>query len=132
MYPSKTSIIENAYQFIQDLFEKKGIDKLNFHNIQHTLQVVKAVDEIGAAMKIEEDLQEGLTLAAWFHDSGHIKRYQGHETASKVLAKEFLVKEKYPEEKILFILNCIDATKMPQQPKNLFEAVNKLNKIATN
>jgi predicted metal-dependent HD superfamily phosphohydrolase len=61
-----------------------------------------------------KDEAEPVLIAAWFHDTGHSEVYEGHEEASKRLAKEFLEKEGYPKEKIVTVLSCIDATKMPQ------------------
>jgi Pycsar effector protein len=62
-------------------------------------------------------------LAAWFHDIGFIEIDEGHEEKSKEIADRFLKENLYPEDKIEKILHCIDATKYPQQPKNLLEYV---------
>ena len=67
--------------------------------------------------------KEILLLAAWFHDSGLIKTYQGHENESQHLAKSFLQAANYPDEKLVQVLACIAATKMPQAPQNLLEEV---------
>nr|WP_299340871.1 HD domain-containing protein [Allomuricauda sp.] len=94
-----------------------------FHNLHHTLTVLEGAGRIGRAENLTEDELEMVLLAAVFHDLGHIECYSGHEEASKRLAGEWLAEQKYPEDKVDIVLGCIDATKMPQNPKNILEKV---------
>lgn len=66
---------------------------------------------------------EIVTIAAWFHDSGYTDTYAEHEEKGKELAEAFLRDSKYDLQKITKVLSCIDATKIPQNPKNLTEQV---------
>lgn len=94
-----------------------------FHNLHHTIGVVQGVLEIGRAEGLSEKELEIVLLAAWFHDTGHVKTYAGHEAESCALAHEFLERKSYPAAQIEQVLNCIKATKMPQSPQNHLEEV---------
>ncbi len=94
-----------------------------YHNIQHTLDVVAAVKELGGAFNLHSKEQELLILAAWFHDSGYDKGPKGHEERSAQYAKAFLEKHNFEESDIKIIQNCIMATKMPQSPNSQLEQI---------
>lgn len=88
-----------------------------FHNVTHTEEVVKCVSKIGKALDIEKTDLEPVLIAAWFHDTGFCKVYNGHEEVSIRLAKAFLEKQGYATEQIQLVMECIRATKMPQNPE---------------
>jgi len=112
-----------AGRYIARLFTEKLSGQLVFHNFHHTMNVVRGVKTIGRNLNLSEQDKEILILAAWFHDSGHINQYVGHEKESQKIAKEWLTEENYPSEKIAQVLACIAVTQLPQQPKNLLEQI---------
>lgn len=118
---TNNSILCLAGRYIARLLTKQLPDGLSFHNLHHTINVVRGVRDISKHLKLNKEQKEILELAAWFHDSGHVVSYQGHELESLKLAKAFLRKENYPAEKKEQVLACIEATKMPQQPRNLLQ-----------
>lgn len=97
--------------------------ELSFHNIEHTREVVENVLLIGKHLDIPEEELEIIKIAAWFHDTGFCETYKGHEEVSIRLAKDFLVKENYANEKIEKVVTYILATKMPQNPLNKYAEV---------
>lgn len=94
-----------------------------FHNLHHTIDVVQGVLEIGRAEKLSEKEMEIVLLAAWFHDTGHVKTYAGHEVESCNIAREFLERKQYPAQETDRVIGCISATKMPQSPQNHLEEI---------
>jgi len=94
-----------------------------YHNIQHTLDVVTAAQELGIAHRLNEKELELLLLAAWFHDVGYDKGPVGHEERSANYASEFLKKHNFSDHEIDIIRKCIMATKMPQSPKSRLEEI---------
>jgi predicted metal-dependent HD superfamily phosphohydrolase len=87
-----------------------------FHNLEHTKEVVKNVQTIGEQLGITPDELEPVIIAAWFHDTGFKDAYYGHEAVSIRLATDFLRAAGYPEETLAIVIECIEATRMPQQP----------------
>ncbi|MFT5790693.1 MAG: HD superfamily phosphodiesterase [Candidatus Azotimanducaceae bacterium] len=103
---------------IFNLFKNELPANVIYHNFNHTLNVVNATDEIAVAEGVSESDREVLLLAAWFHDVGFIKGVKRHEEVGKKIARTYLTNIKYSEDKIVQVLACIDATKMPQKPIN--------------
>ncbi len=117
------AIVEKADRYVFDAIKSAQANKLTYHNYKHTHDVVKACQEIGEGVKLNDSEQEVIALAAWFHDLGYIEGYESHEEVSVKQAKAFLVGENYPAEKIEQVVGCIHATKMPQTPTNALEEV---------
>ncbi len=117
------SIIQKAEDYVTNLLNKNSLQNIVYHSIDHTREVVNAVENIGAAVNLNEEELEIVILAAWFHDVGYLAKIDGHEEVSAEYAEEYLAEESYPPEKIKKIKNCILATKVPQTPKNLLEEI---------
>lgn len=109
----------HAVSFLKKIFP----DDRHYHNLTHTLEVVNVSVEIAKAEKLNADEIEIIKIAAWFHDLGYLCCCEGHEEQSSFYAREFLVKEFYPPDKIDMVIGCINATKVPQSPSNKIEAV---------
>lgn len=116
-------IIQRTENYVTELLTGKLSPKLIYHNLNHTLTVVNNAQKIGKKSDLNEDELEIVTLAAWFHDAGYIDSYKGHEDRGKQIAEEFLKGNNYDPVKLEKVLACIDATRMPQQPKDIVEQV---------
>ncbi len=119
----KAEIITRVSEFVFALFKEHLSDSLVYHTYQHTELVADTARKIAEGMKLGKEGIEVVTLAGWFHDTGYTEIHRGHEEVSIRIAKQFLKKDNYPEEKIELIAGCIRATKIPQQPKNLLEEI---------
>lgn len=109
--------------FVFDLFKNSLPKNIVYHNQNHTLQVVKAVNEIALAENISDEDMETLLLAAWFHDLGFTKELKNHEEISKKIVAEFLSKRGFSKRKINKIQSVINATIMPQNPTNKLDEI---------
>jgi predicted metal-dependent HD superfamily phosphohydrolase len=118
-----SEIVKKAEIYVSDLFREKLSNKLIYHNFAHTIDVIKHAKKIGKKSGLSGDELEIVTLAAWFHDAGYIKAYKGHEDISKEIAESFLKENALADDKIQKVLGCIEATKVPQNPKNAAEQV---------
>jgi len=116
-------IINKAHQYVQNILNEHAPPENVYHNLNHTTEVVAAVKEIAAAEGVGGDDLELLIIAAWFHDSGYVKVCKGHEEVSIEYVKEFLKLNNYPREKTEKIISMIQATKVPQVPKNHLEEI---------
>lgn len=119
----ENDFFKNLNGFIFNLLKNKLSSKAIYHNYNHTLYVVEAVNEIALAEKVSEDELEILLIAAWFHDTGFTKEAKNHEEISKQIAQKYLTEKGFNEEKIKQVLLCIDATRMPQKPTSKLEKI---------
>lgn len=110
-------------EYVLDMLEEKLPKTLYYHNVKHTIDVTTEVELIGYAEGLSEQDIMLLKVAGLFHDSGHIKTYNGHEEVSCEYADEILPQFNYPQEKIDTIKRIIMATKLPHQPADILEAV---------
>lgn len=117
----KEDLLQEIEKYVSRLIG--GLNKMYFYNLQHTKEVVAAVYDIGSAENFSKRELEVLLIAAWFHDTGFLYRYQGHEDTSKEIAWNYLKSINYPNNKIEEVLNIINATKMPQNPKSKLEKI---------
>tara|TARA_R110002049_G_scaffold126511_2_gene282703 strand:+ start:960 stop:1559 length:600 start_codon:yes stop_codon:yes gene_type:complete len=109
-------MIKQVEKYCTNLLSSTEVDKLPFHNLLHTREVVQNVKYLCAAMDIGNRDTDLLIVAAWFHDTGFIETYIGHEEVSKALSKEFLTKIEMDNQSIQQICDFIEATKIPQHP----------------
>lgn len=117
------SLLSEVSLYVLDLFSNELPATLTFHNIVHTLDVVEGVHEICSHTGVPDEQSETVEIAAWFHDTGYLKKYTGHEEESIKIAKHFLTNKKLSEVKIQEIVGCINATRYPQKPKNFLEKI---------
>ena len=116
-------IIKKTKEYCTKILASSNCEKLPFHNLMHTQEVVEHAALIAKEIGLDSDQTEPIIIAAWFHDTGHSRTYFGHEEVSKELANEYLTSEGYDTKKIEMVLSCIDATKMPQRPSNVYAEV---------
>lgn len=110
-------------EHVVDYYKKFSSEDYFYHTLDHVINVVKLVEEIGLNSNISDEGIEILKIAAWFHDIGHINTWEGHEEKSADYADLFLSNNKYPEERIEKVKGCIIATKIPHMPENILEEI---------
>lgn len=97
---------------------------LIFHTIDHTQDVVRRVQEISAHYELADVEVTELTVAAWFHDTGHLfTEPSKHEEKSVELAEEFLRNRAEDDSFIAGVAGLIRATKYPPSPQTLPEMI---------
>ncbi|WP_439881132.1 Pycsar system effector family protein [Pontibacter sp. MBLB2868] len=116
-----TNIVTEASEYVFKLFKERLSKKLVYHNYKHTFETVSEAEELGKLSNLPEDEQQDLTLAAWFHDTGYVNAYKGHEEESMSLATEWLKEKQYPEERIQRINDIISATRHDKEPEGLLQ-----------
>ena len=109
--------------FVLDYLKKGLSKKLLYHSVNHSVDVVKAVERIAL---LEGVTDEGLFLlktAAILHDAGFVKQYENNESIGAEMAAEWLPKYGYTEQHIKTIVELIHVTAIPHKP------INKLQEI---
>jgi predicted metal-dependent HD superfamily phosphohydrolase len=120
-----TNITRKAEHFVLELFEKNKKQELEYHNLDHTRSVVKRSQEIAAHYELTEKDLAVLSIAGWFHDTGHLFVEPAmHEIKSNELMKKFFeLQATETADMIPLIENCVLATRVPQAPKTLPEQI---------
>jgi len=83
-------ILTQVRTYTAGLFHNNKNDKLIYHNILHTEQVVKAVVKIANHYKLSDQDFFVVSAAAWFHDIGYLTSFEHHEARGAESAKTFL------------------------------------------
>lgn len=93
--------------------------KLYYHQVGHSIDVVRDAKIIGQAEGIKGDDLLLLKTAALLHDSGFLKSPSHNEILACQIAEEILPNYAYSPEQIKLIAGMILATSIPQKPVNL-------------
>lgn len=109
-------ITQETEEFVRDLFKNKIKKGLTYHDIIHTEYVVNQAKIIGQRSGLSDEEINTVIVAAWFHDSGFVVHSKGHEQESQKIARQFLSSKGVAEDLIKKVVNCIEATRMPQDP----------------
>ena len=118
-----SEILNKAEKYVYQFYQKNNTEKLVYHDLVHTVDVVNSIEEIAAATELTDNETEIVLLAAWFHDLGYTRSREKHEKASCEIAESFLSENNYPSEKAGRVKSCIMATKPPQKPTGKLEEV---------
>lgn len=118
-----TQLLQATEAYVRDLFQSPEFKTLDYHNLEHTLEVVDAVKHVGKNSDLDESDMEAALLAAWLHDVGYKESLEYHEEASIRMTREFLTSHGISNPRIEKVVGCIEATRIPQNPRNLVEEV---------
>ncbi|MGB5437471.1 MAG: Pycsar system effector family protein [Maribacter sp.] len=118
-----SEIIEKTKSFVTELLTHNLDNKFLYHNLTHTRRVVKSTKEILDSLRLEDQENELLMLAAWLHDTGYTQGSGDHEEKSVAIAKEFLSNEGYDKSRTEDVINLILATKRYHTPTTLKEEI---------
>lgn len=121
--PELQPILESTRSYTSSILKDEVDAKFVYHNLEHTEQVVNATLQIAEQSNLSGEEVILVTIAAWMHDIGYKEGGENHEVSSIKIAEEFLNEQGLPPYKIDKVKKCIEATKMPQSPKNLMEEV---------
>ncbi len=116
-----STLLMESEAFVSKLLRENTPPYLGYHNLDHTREVVENAKLIAKHENFTPDETNILLTAAWFHDTGYVKTYTGHEQESIAIATGFLKKKKVDEDIIEVIANCIKATIYTQKPDSKIE-----------
>jgi HD superfamily phosphodiesterase len=116
------SILEQAQHYIRSLFDSHVDEKLHYHNLRHTENVVGAATQIAQHYQLSDVDFFIVCVAAWFHDIGYLTgEAKGHEERGAQMAKSYLEGTGLEHGVIEAVCRCIIATQMPQRAVGLPE-----------
>lgn len=114
-----TPLIKQVRQYAEETFKNPAFNRYTYHNLEHTQDVINAINTIGMQSKLTDDEMETAIVAGWFHDIGYLSGGSNHEAKSAYLAEEMLGSWEVEPKKITAVSDAISATKMPQNPVSL-------------
>ncbi len=114
---------ELAKEYIVKRMDKDLSPFLYYHNLSHTFDVYESARRLAEMEKVSEHNLKLLQTACFYHDSGMLLRYDGHEQASTEIASQVLPGFGYTREDIKMINSMIMATKLPQNAHSLIEMI---------
>lgn len=109
--------------FILDKLERELSDKLTYHGLHHTLDVLYSTEELCYYERIPPYESILLKTAALFHDSGFTIGTQEHERLGCQIVQRHLPRYNYTAGEIQCVCGMIMATKIPQKPRNDLEEI---------
>lgn len=112
-----------AKRFVIKMLEEQIPTGYHYHNVDHTLYVVKQAAFIGQMEDCSSQQMVLLDAAALWHDAGFIHTYNGHEEESCRLAREQMPHFGFLDEDIETVCGIIMATRYPQQPQTKLECI---------
>ena len=111
-----SSIVKAAEIYVTNYLSEHLDKKFSFHDLSHTVSVVKGVELLCSEMGTSKHEKRILLVAAWFHDLGYTERIDDHEDIGALLAKKFLEEHDVEQADIELVRNSIIATHYPQCP----------------
>lgn len=112
-----------AKAFILDKLERELSDKLTYHGLHHTLDVLSTTEELCYFEKVPPYDALLLKTAALFHDAGFTVSNVSHETLGCDIARQYLPLYDYTFAEIEKVCGMIMATKIPQTPHSYLEQI---------
>lgn len=115
---NKEAYPEVCHKILDDL--SKGLpDYLTYHCLDHTIDVANVCNHYIEYYMVADRVANLMRIAAVAHDYGYLFGPKDHEERSIKEVRPMLTD--YSEEEIALIEGMIRATKVPQQPLNMYE-----------
>jgi len=117
-------LLQKTENFIHEYFRQEVQQPLAYHNLSHTESVVKAATQIANHYQLADLDFFIVSVSAWFHDMGYyVDGGSNHEAKGASMAAGFLEQNAVEPATIEQVINCILATRLPQQPVTLNEKI---------
>lgn len=117
-------LIKEVSRFATGYFARNANPALLYHNVDHTVNVVRRVIEIGSNYSLRRADMFVLEAAAWFHDSGQLSgNGKDHEEISVSIMKDYFQHTDVPKAAVEAIERCILATRIPHKPTSFRDGI---------
>ena len=103
------NLIKQIEKYVNTLL--MPLENYSFHQFKHALEVKNRVIQLAKKEWLKEDETEIIIIAALFHDTGFIMKYDNNEYIWAKIAQNYLKSILYPMEKIDIVERLIMATK---------------------
>ena len=115
---------QQAIEYAFRQLKTKLSPNLAYHSLWHTEEdVLPSCRRMADTMGIEGQSRALLEVAAAFHDIGFIVGHREHEKTGVGIAAQILPTFGFSDHDITMITGMIMATRLPQHPNNILEAI---------
>lgn len=115
---------EAAKKYALKRLEQELAPELCYHCLAHTKEgVVPSTERLAAMENVDGIDRELLLTAAYFHDIGYVEDTNRHEEIGARIAAEMLEQFNFDADHIQKICSMILATRLPQSPEDILEAI---------
>ncbi|TDO22804.1 Pycsar system effector family protein [Pedobacter duraquae] len=116
-------ILGQVKTHVEALFKADHQKKLVYHNVVHTEHVAKHAVELANFYRLNDRDLFIVVAASWFHDIGYMEKWEQHELRGADAAAIYLTDKGVDADTVQEVKDCIMATMMPQNPKNLLQQI---------
>lgn len=132
-----STVLDKVELFASRVIANEMSEKVVFHDLRRTRQLVKGVKEIIAVEQVTEEERELLLVSAWMMNTGFkdVEKYQKEKadipllaycmSCSVKLTERYLRSIEYPEYKMQKVLNTIKNAAPMTEPTNHLERILK-------
>ncbi|RYY89427.1 MAG: HD domain-containing protein [Chitinophagaceae bacterium] len=117
-----TEGLQSAELFIRRRLEELPAG-LYYHSSAHIEDVLSASEALSDAERISEADRALVRIAVLYHDAGFIVQGEEHERIGCAMVRADLPQFGFTENEIEKICGMIQATKIPQSPRNILEQI---------
>ncbi|QKG53910.1 Pycsar system effector family protein [Hymenobacter sp. BRD67] len=121
--PEVSALVQQAQAYLEPKLTAELDPRLTYHTLAHTAYVVKQARNLADDAQLSPEQTEELLLAAWFHDTGYLDTYDGHEYKSMARAEAWLQEKKVEPARVEVIKNLIRATHRNETPTTELEKI---------
>ncbi|HPB01312.1 MAG: HD domain-containing protein [Bacteroidales bacterium] len=114
---------ERVKDYMMQRLSRGLAPNLYYHGIHHTVDVMRAAEEIAAAERVVGMDKTILMTAALFHDVGFLIRYKENEDISAGMCWNILPRFNYTQSEIMMIAHIIMSTSIPQKPVDKLDSI---------
>jgi predicted metal-dependent HD superfamily phosphohydrolase len=118
-----SALVQQAQAYVEPLLKNDLDPRLTYHTLAHTAYVVKQAHTLADTAKLAPADTELLLVAAWFHDSGYLDTYDGHEYKSMARAEAWLREKQVDAARIEVVKNLIRVTHRNEEPTTELEKI---------
>ena len=108
---------------VNKILKTKLPDKLYYHALTHTSDVLKVCNQYIRRGKIKPRDAKLLRIGALLHDIGFTETYENHEAKGQEIAQELMEELGFSQKDIDVVKGLIWATKIPQSPQTKLEQI---------
>ncbi|HEX8505445.1 MAG TPA: Pycsar system effector family protein [Hymenobacter sp.] len=110
-------LVKEAEAHVIEMFTKELQPQLTYHTLRHTEAVVKECRALAVAANLSPEDTDALLLAAWFHDTGYLDVYDGHEYRSMERAANWMAEHGVDARQAEVVKNLIRITHRDEAPE---------------